>query len=423
LKIKFIFHHFIVIVGFIFLFNHVNAQTLLQDYISVALKNNPGLQSYRLQSEGMQKRIRPAQAWDDPVIYASIMNLPVNFSFRNDPMTMKQVGIQQNFSLSKKYLLRGKEAEKNFEFSRHDAESRQLFLIYSIKEQYYDLYSIGKSIEATEKSIILIKSFISIANTRYSTGSGTLQDVFKAEVELTELRKEIIKMQSEQKDKQAFFNTLLNRGKNDSVEIPAELKYIPIPLIMDSLQENANINNPALLGAQTMIGKDSITYLLAKAAKIPDFNAGAFYGQRQFIMPDGTKALDMVGIQFGMTLPIWTKRKQNPLIEVSNIEIKKSKYQLEAMQNEISLMIHHAVIEADKDDRLNKLYDKQLLPQASENLNAGITGYQENKIDFMTLIDNFILLYHYRVESAKIEADYMKAIAELEMLTGQNRIN
>ena len=74
-------------------------------------------------------------------------------------------------------------------------------------------------------------------------------------------------------------------------------------------------------------------------------------------------------------------------------------------------MIHHAIIDATKNEQLISLYEKQLIPQASENLNSGVIGYQQNKIDFLTLTDNFLSLYNYRLLYYQALADYMKAIA------------
>lgn len=405
------------------LLNRAAAQIPLSSYIDTALKNNPSLKAYNFQSSALQQKIKPSKALDDPMLYGGVMNLPVNFSFRQDMMTMKQVGIQQNFSIGKKYALRGTVAQKEFEASIYDVNAQRLALIKEVKQQYYDLYAQTKAIEAAQNSLNTMKGYIDIANTRYSTGQGTQQDVFKAQVELTKMQDELIKMQSMREDMVAIFNTLLARDKTDPVEIPSEIKFMKVNLIMDSLMTDADRNSPMLLASKTMVSKDSASYQLARTSKIPDFNTGFWYGQRQAVMPDGMKAKDMIGFSFGLTLPIYSRQKQNPLVAESAINIQKSQSQIEAVQNQIELMIHHATIDANKNEKLIALYEKQLIPQATENLNAGITGYQQNKIDFMTLTDNFLSLYTYRLQYYQSVADYMKAIAELEMLTGKKLIN
>lgn len=139
-------------------------------------------------------------------------------------------------------------------------------------------------------------------------------------------------------------------------------------------------------------------------------------------MPDGTKARDMIGLSFGLTLPIYAKQKQSPLIHASAIDIQKEQAQLAKTKNELELQIHHAFIEANNNERLINLYEKQLIPLATESLQTGMIGYQQNKIDFMALIDGFISLYNHRLQHDQAIANYLKTLAELEMLTGQNLI-
>ena len=393
------------------------AQVYLQSYIDTALKNNPALEAYRLQSNAIQEKIKPSGALDDPMLFGGVMNLPTDFSFTKDMMTMKQIGIQQNFSVGRKYSLRTNVAQKEFEISTFIERKQQLLLIKEVKQQYYDLYVLNKNIETIQSSIELLKNYFNVANSRYSTGQGTQQDVLKAQLEITKMQDELIKMKSERLNMIAMFNALLFRDKEDLVIIPSDLKAEPIELRMDTLMEEANSNNPDLQAAKIMIAKDSASSKLVKATRIPDFNAGFWYGQRQASMPDGNKAGNMIGFSFGITLPVYSGKKQNPLITASDISIQQSHSQFKALQNETELMLHHAIIEAEKNLELTILYEKHLIPQAEQNLNSGIIGYQQNKIDFMTLTDNFISLYKYRLQSHRAVADYMKALAELEMLT------
>src|SRR5437660_1504818 len=108
--------------------NKAAAQTSLDTYIDMALKNNPSLKVYNYQSDALQQKIKSSSAWDDPMLYAGVMNLPVDFSFREDMMTMKQIGIQQNFSIGKKYAFKGAVVQKEFEASQYDLQAQQLSL-------------------------------------------------------------------------------------------------------------------------------------------------------------------------------------------------------------------------------------------------------------------------------------------------------
>ncbi|MFN8406117.1 MAG: TolC family protein [Sphingobacteriaceae bacterium] len=398
------------------------AQTVLQAYIDSALKNNHSLKVYQLQAKALEEKIKPSQIIDDPMIYGGIMNLPTNLSFSEDMMTMKQIGIQQNFSVRRKYNLRRAIAQKEFEMSSYEVKAQQLSLTKEVKQQYYELYAQNKSIETAKSSIHIMESYLDITKTRYSSGQGPQQDIFKAELQIIQMKNELLKLQNERESRIATFNSLLARNQVDSVIVPTKIIFHTIHWTLQSLTNTAQTNNPILLLAKKSLSKDSTAYLLTKTTKTPDFNAGVWYGQRQANMPDGTKARDMIGLSFGLTLPIYAKQKQSPLIHASAIDIQKEQAQLAKTKNELELQIHHAFIEANNNERLINLYEKQLIPLATESLQTGMIGYQQNKIDFMALIDGFISLYNHRLQHDQAIANYLKTLAELEMLTGQNLI-
>jgi outer membrane protein TolC len=119
-----------------------------------------------------------------------------------------------------------------------------------------------------------------------------------------------------------------------------------------------------------------------------------------------------------MNIPILFWRKQNLKIQETQIVISQSETKLLAMKNEISRMIQETLNKIEKNVKLLDLYKNGLIPQATQNLNIGLVGYQVGKIDFMTLVDNFMSLYNYQIQYEKVFVDYLSKLAELEMVVG-----
>ena len=398
---------------------HAGAQTTLEAYVDTALQNNPSLKSYGFRAGALQQKVSPAKTLMDPMVEVGVMNLPLNFSFTDEMMTMKQISLQQSFPVSKKNALSGSVAQTEFEAGTYDFQEQELLLARQVKWEYFELFVQTRSIEITQDNIEVMKTYLEIANTRYSTGQGTQQDILKAQLELSKMQVELITMQSRREDLVAIFNTLLNRDRMEPVDVPEEISYNAIDAGMETLMEEAMANNPSLRSARKMQSRDSLSYELARTSRIPDLNAGVWYGNRQAKLPDGSKAGDMVGFSVGFGIPLYYKQKQNPLIAESRINMQKSQSDVEAIENEVLLMVHHAISDVSSSGKRILLYEKQLIPQATANLNAGFIGYQQGKIDFMTLTDNLITLYKYRIQYYDLIADYNKAVAQLAMLTGK----
>ncbi len=400
------------------LFVNIAISQTLEDYVKIALENNQELKAYKLQIEAIGKRIKQVSTPSDPILMIGVINLPTNLNFRSDMMTMKEVGISQMLMYPEKYSLMGRMAEKDYEIAKEIYESKRLEVIASVKMLYFEIYYMTRAIEITKRSIDLLKDFVKIASTRFATGQGIQQDVLKAQVELSKMRDELIKMETERKDVIARFNALLYRKPMDSVYVPDEMQFVEFTKDFDEIEKIAFENNPMLVAMGKMIEKDKVMSQLARKELIPDFEIKFSYGVRSAIDPSGMKALDMLSFSVGMNLPIFFWRKQNLKIQEAEISISQSEAKYLAMKNEISKVIRETLNKIEKDVRLIDLYKNGLIPQAMQNLNIGLVGYQVGKIDFMTLVDNFMSLYSYQIQYEKTFSDYHSKLAELEMIAG-----
>jgi outer membrane protein TolC len=390
----------------------------LEDYIQVALENNPELKTYKLQIDALEKKIKQISTPSDPMLMLGIVNLPTNFSFKSDMMTMKEISISQMLMYPEKYSLMRGMGEKDYEIAKEIYRSKKLELIANVKMLYFEIYYMTKAIEITQRAIDLLKDFAKITSTRFATGQGIQQDVIKAQVELSKMTDELIRMETERKNLIARFNALLFRKPADSVYIPTELKFIEFSKGYDELERLAFEHNPMIVAMKKMVEKDKVMNQFARSELLPDFEIKFSYGQRSAIEPTGMKALDMLSFSVGVNIPIFFWRKQNLKIQETQIVISQSESKLLAMKNEVSRMIQETLNKIEENVKLLDLYKNGLIPQATHNLNIGLVGYQVGKIDFMTLVDNFMSLYNYQIQYEKVFADYLSKLAELEMVVG-----
>ena len=60
----------------------------------------------------------------------------------------------------------------------------------------------------------------------------------------------------------------------------------------------------------------------------------------------------------------------------------------------------------------------EILPQASQSLKSAIAGYQTDKVDFLTLLNNQINLFNFEKDYYRVLSDYFIGISRLEAATG-----
>ncbi|MEX0944576.1 MAG: TolC family protein, partial [Balneolaceae bacterium] len=57
-------------------------------------------------------------------------------------------------------------------------------------------------------------------------------------------------------------------------------------------------------------------------------------------------------------------------------------------------------------------------PQAEESLESSMAGYQNDKVDFLSLLDSELTLFQFQLDYHRFVTDYHKTISEIEALTG-----
>lgn len=153
----------------------------LEEAIKTALEANPFLKSFESRWKASSAAVPQAGAWMDPVIRFSLMNLPsTTYAFNEDPMTGKQLTLMQRVPFPGK--LSAKKAAMGYESSARENEYHEVSnkIISEVKQVYYDLFYFYRAVQITNNNRGILSSFVDIARTKFSVGTGVQQDVLRA---------------------------------------------------------------------------------------------------------------------------------------------------------------------------------------------------------------------------------------------------
>ena len=166
------------------------------------------------------------------------------------------------------------------------------------------------------------------------------------------------------------------------------------------------------------IAQKETEYLIAKKSYFPKFFITAAYGQRDDGLKDKHRS-DLMSLLVGADIPIWSKNKQNKKVAETQIRIMQAKAQLQSMQNDISFKLNDLLAKIKKEEELVVLYKEQIIPEATQSLDADMSAYQVGKIDFLTLLNTQMTLLNYEINLHKVFSDLEKNFAELEVVVGK----
>lgn len=392
----------------------------LGNLIQEALEKNPGLKAAELRTMSAEKSISHAGALPDPQITFGLSNLPINhFSFDQDPMTGKVIGIMQMFPFPGKLSLATDIAEAQAAAVQYQQKEIRNHIIRLVKQAYYDLYSIDRALQTNEKNKDLMEQFEHIAETKYATGSGLQHDVLRAQVEISKLEDDLIMWRQKRVSAAARLNALLNRPAGTAVdEIPEELvlpgrPFTPLP------QESIQRKRPLLKAWKEKIQKAQAAAKLAERNLWPTFTVGASYRQRADLA-DGRRMTDFFSATVSLNIPLYFKRKQKAKISEKELTLRAA--QAEYKHVEIGIMSELASLaaELERSRKRVELYKGGILLQARQSLESAQAGYMVGKVDFMTLINNWMMLRNYELQYFFALSNFYKSLANYEFTAGEN---
>jgi len=387
--------------------------TTLQELIDEALQNNPEIKALSESWEASKMRIPQAGAWKDPQINFNIINLPAKqFSFGLEPMTGKQFLFTQQIPFPGKTSLKEKVAGEEENVFGELFSDKKNEIIKKVKTAYYNLYLIDKSIEITEKNKSLLESFIRIVSSKYEVGRGLQQDILKSQVEISKIMEKLITLRQKRKSVSARINTLLNRSPETQIAKLPEIEQSQFNLKNEELDIIAFETRPMLNAMDNQIKRNEYSYNLARREYFPDFNISLGYTQR-------VDRRDFFSTMFSLSIPIFINEKQRKRVEETAHSISAVRESYIWMKNEIQYEIRELTSNIEEYEELLDLLLQGIIPQASQSLQSAISGYQVDKVDFLTLLNNQMTLFNYEIEYYRILSNYEKSLADLEFIIGK----
>jgi outer membrane protein, heavy metal efflux system len=386
--------------------------------VEEALQSNPEILAAKAKWEVYKEKIPQAFALEDPMFSFGIINLPTNFSFKDEDMTMKEFSLSQKLPFPGKRPLMREMAEKEAEAVSMEIQGKIHQVIKEIKNAYYELSHVDRATGVIQRNKELLETFAKIAESRYSVGEGIQQDVIKAHVEVSKMLDELLMQSQRRRALEAKLNALLNRPPETPVGKPEEVVFRKIPLTIEELQKLAVEMNPTLKGMKKMIEARQKAHALAKREYYPDFNLRFAYGQRS-PTPSGMNRMDMLTGMVEINIPIFYKSKQDRKVAEVMADIQVAEAQYRAMKNEILFMIADMFSMVQRVERQLELYKTGIIPQANLQINSAMSAYRVNKADFMTLLDSQMTLYKYELEYHQALTEYEKNLAGMGALIGK----
>tara|TARA_R110002126_G_C10490543_1_gene503768 strand:+ start:8248 stop:9531 length:1284 start_codon:yes stop_codon:yes gene_type:complete len=387
--------------------------------IETALKGNPNYAQIQARYKSLQDIPSQEGALPDPTIALNGMNLPANdFDTKQEGMTQIQFGISQAFPFPGKLALKERAAEYLAAAELDNVYELHLKLKQQVTSSWWELYYIERSLEVIKANLNLLRQFVKVAETKYKVGDGLQQDVLLAQLELSKLLEQEIRVKSLKKNEAATLNTLMGEGAHKTLSLSklADKSLSTIPLVEDLIAQ-ANETSPLLKKDDNLILAAESRLALAEKEYYPDFKVGVNYGDRSGNNVDGSRRDDVVSLMFNMSVPLYASSKQDKGVSQRKNELSQRQYSRQDTQNDISSRIVILSSNYLKSRDLFNLFDTGIIPQAQQTVDSMLSGYKVSKVDFLNLVRSQITLLNYQIRYWRALSQGKQFLAKLDEIT------
>jgi outer membrane protein TolC len=349
-------------------------QLSVDEAVAEALQSNPEIRASVRRLSLAQLKTTTAHSLDDPMFMVRDWQTPLS-----KPWDLNQA--QMMFSVQRTFLSKEKRADERKLLDRQNA---------------------------------LLKEALNVTLVQYTTGKVPQADVLRAQMALTRLDEQLIELDEERDSVRAGLNTSMGRPPDEELEIvgnyaaPGDLPPI------EELERLAILYRPELAGLRTQIAKSKDEGRATRLAMKPDFTAAFGY----MLMPAGSASRNAYMAEMTINLPWLNRDRHDGEAKQADAATAVTQAELEARTSAVFLEVREAQIATLAAEKRLKVYRDTLMPQAEAAFKASRAAYQNNRAEFLTLIESQNLLLDIQTSYYKASAATDAGVAELERAIG-----
>jgi cobalt-zinc-cadmium efflux system outer membrane protein len=385
----------------------------LRDVIALALLQSPELTTFAWETRARESRIVQAGKQPNPVVgvLAEDLELSRLAGHSNSQVVQTQATVQlsQIIELGGKRTARQHLAVLNRELAAWDYETARIEVLTQVTRAFIDVLAAQELVALTTRTTRLLEEVQQSVSTRVTAGVVSPVEQTRAEVALASARVELNRATRLLDASRSRLVAFWGASEPRFLAAVGDLTVRPQPPSLTELRARIT-ENPDLARWASEIAQRQASLALEQSKRVPDITAIA--GYRRFTDADR----DALVVGLSIPLPVFD-RNEGGIAEAENRLAKASEEQ-RATQAHVSTALAEAYRVLSSAHQEVLTLQAAVLPGAQQTFAAVSEGYRLGKFGYLDVLDAQRTLISASGQHLRALADYHKAIADVERLTG-----
>ena len=382
----------------------------LREVIAQVLLHNPELEAFSLEVRAREARALQAGLYKNPNILFDVQDVFGSGGFRKVQSSQTTIVLSQVIELGGKRTKREKATLSHKDLAFWDYETARMNILTQVAKAYADALTAQEKMKLARELVQLSQNSYNAVKARVTAGKVSPIHEVKAQVALSttqiQLQQARNNLKAAYRRLASFWGSMTPRFKKVSGHLYLIAPVPPFNTLAERMQSNPDLARWAAEMAQRTAAVD-----LEQANAVPNLRVGA--GARWFEETNDNSFI------VELSIPIQLFDRNQGAIAEARHRVAKAK----ALRRAVELKLNAALAAgytrlANAHSRVVSLKTK-ILPGARTAFQAVNEGYRFGKFGYLEVLDSQRTWFNARSQFLDALAEYHKAVADVERLTGQ----
>jgi outer membrane protein TolC len=387
----------------------------LDEAVEQALQQAPQVNAQTSGVDAAQALAVSAGRLPDPKLVFGLDNLPVTgpdaYSTTDDFMTMRKVGVMQEFPRAAKRRLQHDRAEAEADLAGAELAQTRLEVARQAAQAWIRRSTADTALEELRALEPEVDLGAAAARAAVASGRASSVEALAAEAAVARLANRIIRMQGEARQAQSDLARWIGDEAARPLAAMPRLDQLPTP---PAALLATTHRHGAILPFESRMAAARTKVELARAERRPDWSAELAYAER------GPEFSDMVSLELRVGLPLFAGHRQNPVIAARSAELKRVEAERETELRMHTAELQQELIEWEQLGAQLEQFERELLPLSRERSRAALASYRAGRTDLRLALDAFEDAINLLVDRAVLQNEQGQAWAFLRYLEPQH---